>query len=1616
MLASQRTCGLPWLLVWTLSQVVIWHGFPPALGREDDGNPYVWADGKIDTVQANVGQTVSLVWRYDMKGQDYDSLLWGKADEKNNFQSIFFIKTPAEAMPVLQKSVPPSFLGRIRIKDRATLEITNVQLSDEGNYVCELRTLFMMIKAKINLIVIAPAKIKSSPPATVQYKEGEVKKLVCKATGKPNPWVIWYKDGKEVMKRKKRAEIAFDPVTDADMASYKCVAQNSGGKEERVTNVTVMFKPKETTLRTDANGNTVSVGSTVSFFCAARGYPKPTYKFYIKARGQPPRRLDYRDAELTGHIKNLGVVDSRWHGTYICIPSNSVGEGPRQELLLYVRYPPQIIRPPRDMNVDEGDQKTIVQCQADGYPSPQITWLKLSRPDQILSKGETFFITSVTREDHGLYRCMARNNVGAAAIKDFTINVRYPPVINTTASSRQVAAWIGYRATLDCYADGNPLPKYTWRNASGVIAVSETGGKLTVTAHDNSAFGDYTCEASNSRGRDSHTVTLIKVGKPGPITLNVNVRTQNSLHVQWAVSDTGQSKIMHFTLKYKLTGPKTSWVTLPILQAKISKYVVKELEPFTSYTLRLTATNEYFTSEPVDVTTMTTEAASSEPRDIVVFPVNNSAVTVKWQEPAKINAKSLSGYTVLYCRIPECDGLASEATPRVSVAHNITTAVIGSLQAFSNYTVRVKAFNTVGGAESKSVLVTTAMAAPSVPELLKVNTSGFEVRLRWNRPRMLNGEITMFRVRFQWKLLNDGSYSEEELLIPADVTDRRRRQRRRVKHTRLHFNVLRLRPQREMLISGLYPYAQYTISVCEGTGGINRGVMWGPYSDRVSVEMPEGPPSRPVNLGAYSTDLDSLSISWERPDYPNGKIRQYTIMYSNTTGRNYSVNIREDLKSEGFKYHLKGLRPYSPYTIRVRAYTLYAGPFSDPVHASTGLQSPNTAARESEMDSGSLFGGVFAGIILFAFVIIIAVLLVRNRRRKRDSTELKGNRYGVANSNDSGIGEKESLDNVPGVKYMQGRRGSEEVIGPGKFVTVKPIPVNKLAEYCQIHHSTGNKSFKEEFMCIRTPGNFSWDHSLKEENKPKNRYQNIVAYDHTRVAISELDGIPGSDYINANFIDGYNHRNKFIATQGPVSNTFDDFWRMVWEHGCSGIVMVTNIVERGKLKCQKYWPSANPEEYGRLVVTPLEEEELSHYVIRKFCIEIANSDVESPAREIVQYHYTAWPDHGVPTHATSLLSFIRRIRNSVSRDAGPIVVHCSAGVGRTGTYIVLDAMLDQMSKEGAVDIFGFVSHTRLQRNMMVQTEAQYIFIHDALMEAAKCGNTEFKVQDLHDRIKALQSRDPDSGDTYIAKEFKNLDIGDSDVETFDSASMPENKSKNRFLVLPYDRTRVKLWPYPGVLGSDYINASFIDSYQQREAFLATQAPLETTINDFWRMLWEYESYTVVMLNKDSENIKGQSYLPDKGEFVVYGLLMVEVESEERQEGYIKRQLKISNTKSSEVRNVFHFQYEDWPEDGVPQDGKLVIDMLKHIARAQQQTGNGPITVHCSDGSGRTGTFCAISIALERVKLDATIDMFQTVRNLRTQRPIMVQTPEQYKFCYEVVRHFVEAFSDYANFK
>uniref|UniRef100_A0A8C1Z4G3 Protein tyrosine phosphatase receptor type O n=1 Tax=Cyprinus carpio TaxID=7962 RepID=A0A8C1Z4G3_CYPCA len=277
-----------------------------------------------------------------------------------------------------------------------------------------------------------------------------------------------------------------------------------------------------------------------------------------------------------------------------------------------------------------------------------------------------------------------------------------------------------------------------------------------------------------------------------------------------------------------------------------------------------------------------------------------------------------------------------------------------------------------------------------------------------------------------------------------------------------------------------------------------------------------------------------------------------------------------------------------------------------------------------------------------------------------------------------------------------------------------PIQLSDFEAYIKDMSRDSAYKFSLQFEELKSVGlDLSHEAADLPVNRPKNRYTNILPYDFSRVKLISLHNDEGSDYINANFIPGYNSPHEFIATQGPLPETRNDFWNMVLQQKSHIIVMLTQCNERRRVKCDHYWPfTEEPVAYGDITVEMLSETDSPEWTIRNFRLGYADE-----TQDILHFNYTSWPDHGVPTvnAIESILQFVQIVRQQVSRTKGPIVVHCSAGVGRTGTFIALDRLMQHIQEHEYVDVLGLVSDMRSHRLSMVQTEEQYVFIHQCVL-------------------------------------------------------------------------------------------------------------------------------------------------------------------------------------------------------------------------------------------------------------------------------------------------------------
>ncbi|XP_053086759.1 receptor-type tyrosine-protein phosphatase delta isoform X21 [Pangasianodon hypophthalmus] len=1491
-------------------------------------------------------------------------------------------------------------------------------------------TLLLLLLASLLLLTHAetPPKFLRTPSDQTGV-QGGVASFVCQATGDPRPKIVWNKKGKRVSNQRFEV-IEFDdgsgsvlriqPLrTPRDEAIYECVASNSVGEISATTRLTVLredqLPPGFPTIDMGPQLKVVERTRTATMLCAASGNPDPDISWFKDFLPVNTSNNNGRIKQLRSGALQIEQSEESDQGKYECVATNNDGTRYSAPANLYVRVrrvPPRFSIPPTDSEIMPGGSVNIT-CVAVGSPMPYVKWMLGSEdltPEDDMPIGRNVLELTDVRQSAN-YTCVAMSTLGVIeAVAQITVKAlpKPPgvPVVTERTATSITLTW----------DSGNPEPvsyyiiqhksKYSedsYKEIDGVATTRYSVGGL-------SPYSDYEFRvvAVNNIGRGPPSEAIeAKTAEQAPSTAPRQVRgrmlSATTAIIHWEEPEEANGQIMGYRVYYTMDPSQhvNQWEKQIVRNANF--LTIQGLTPNKTYYIKVlayTSVGDGPLSSDLQIIAKT--GVPSQPTDFKAEAKSETSILLSWVAPPQSGQDSqIAGYELLYKRKDE------KEEKRVSFEPT-TTYLLKELRPFTTYTFQLAARSRHGtGAYTNEISAET-------PQTLFAKN--FHVKAAMKTSVLLTWEIPdNYNPAQPFTILYDNGQSVE---VDGKLTQK--------------------------LITNLQPETQYSFLLT------NRGNSAGGLQHRVStMTAPDILRTKPYLIGKTNSDgmvtveLPSVHTTekvkgyyivvvplkkqrpgkfikpWDSPDEMN--LEELLREINRTSGgvrfrrqaepKPYIAAFFKELPTE---FTLGDNKMYGDFenkqllngheyiffvlaVLEISENTMYAtSPYSDPVVSADIDPQPIIDEEEGLI---WVVGPVLA--VVFIICIVIAILLYKSKpdRKRAESEARKGS---LPNS-------KEMPSHHP-TDPVELRRLNFQTPG---MASHPPIPIMDLADHLERLKANDNLKFSQEYESIDPGQQFTWEHSNLEVNKAKNRYANVIAYDHSRVLLSSIDGIPGSDYINANYIDGYRKQNAYIATQGSLPETFGDFWRMIWEQRSANIVMMTKLEERSRVKCDQYWPNRGSETYGLIQVTLLDTVELATYCVRTFALYKSGC---SEKREVRQFQFTAWPDHGVPEHPTPFLAFLRRVKACNPPDAGPMVVHCSAGVGRTGCFIVIDAMLERIKHEKTVDIYGHVTLMRAQRNYMVQTEDQYVFIHDALLEAVTCGNTEVPARNLYAYIQKLTHIETGENVTGMELEFKRLANTKAHTSRFISANLPCNKFKNRLVnIMPYESTRVCLQPIRGVEGSDYINASFIDGYRQQKAYISTQGPLAETTEDFWRMLWEHNSTIVVMLTKLREmgREKCHQYWPAERS-ARYQYFVVDPMAEYNMPQYILREFKVTDARDGQSRTVRQFQFTDWPEQGVPKSGEGFIDFIGQVHKTKEQFGqDGPITVHCSAGVGRTGVFITLSIVLERMRYEGVVDIFQTVKMLRTQRPAMVQTEDQYQFCYRAGLEYLGSFDHYA---
>ena len=571
--------------------------------------------------------------------------------------------------------------------------------------------------------------------------------------------------------------------------------------------------------------------------------------------------------------------------------------------------------------------------------------------------------------------------------------------------------------------------------------------------------------------------------------------------------------------------------------------------------------------------------------------------------------------------------------------------------------------------------------------------------------------------------------------------------------------------------------------------------------------------------------------------------------------------------------------------------------------------------------------------------------------------------------------------------------------GADKNVTFYSNPVNPgddnpylepiELEYFKHHLDTiwGQRNALEaEYRSLGgTTQRYPWTAAKLDGNGTKNKFIDTLPYDKSRVILMQEGNSVISNYINASYIPGLYVHHTFIAAQGPKSATVEDFWRMVVEHEVENIVMVTNLYEAGTMKCERYFPTVHyrDETFGRYRVQYGEEDIYASYAIRQMAITDGTF-----TRQIRQFHFTAWPDHDVPITFKHVLDFVKVVKSSILSFDKPILVHCSAGVGRTGTFITLFNLIEAIYDQHPISIYKIVNEMREHRPQMVQTFRQYKFIYLSVLELLY-EDTAIAVEEFPREYQRYLQSDREGSVSILFDQFYELEYQCGKMTPPDCfvASDPINMSKNPIKnALPNDNNRVVLSSED--LPLDYINASYLDAFR----FIITINPLEDTILDFLQMLYQTEASLVIMLvtpdeyadmiNRKSDRVP---YWPKMPEYIDVMPFRTEVVETEETGGIMRNTIKLTNWSDNRMHTFTHIISTSWEDTDEVADINEVIDIIDIMRQEVGYVKHRPIVIHCEDGIGKSGVLYTVYKCIQSLQTCNEVDIFQLVKQLRGER-------------------------------
>lgn len=1235
----------------------------------------------------------------------------------------------------------------------------------------------------------------------------------------------------------------------------------------------------------------------------------------------------------------------------------------------------------------------ILKCTASGNPEPSCTWSGLS------SLSATWELQSVQRSHEGNYTCLANNTMAEStgitiekqSNKTVYLSIQYPPgdvTISlhcenrmTNVTSQVVHVVENDSVNITCLATSKPESTVYWTGN-----ISSSTSLLEFKTINRNQDGSYTCHASNTMKRiDNHNVTG---EKKRSIHLEVlyaptvhefddkTVKEGSDYNISCNVTP-GNPNITTFS--WTRDGDLTTFDTSILHLANVSRYDNKTYTCTAHNTMRTTAGSERdgnsSASFRLNVLYPTTIVAFFLER----FPKNSSVEVNQTNEET------------LICRVtsnPKSDialKFGTRMIKKVSQTDEISHSLIfGSCSDAGIYTC--SGINSSdSGPSTTTELNIRVRCSPETP---------LETPFKRNLTSALHVSATFTFIGLAYPEPGVGGYQWNRKTVSdwENVTD----------GDRFHISSYGVFSNLTVKNVTKEDFGFYKLTVENEMG----------HLEQLYTLTANGKPDPPSELKVIEDSITDTkaTVSWI-PGFNGGLEQRFILRYLHEQGSEANITYN-DTGQSFMKYQLNGLDSGSTYTLQL--FSINSLGHSNSVNTSFTTKDYRKSQEKVVSVEGPVVGGIVSGIIICLGVILGIFLFKRRsslRKKNEDGTFIYQNVQfpeRKVEKKSSAITQKkketsfqvlQDLDDIPTVY----REPTEYYNSPDKIEQIEKIRVSELFQYIS---DRSEESIGTEYQKLPSGLNKPCTFARKAENIALNRYNGIYPYDHSRVKIHGQSDF----FINACYIDGYASPNEYIASLGPVSKVTDNFrtfWIMVWCEQSDIIVMVTNLQEPSGMKCEQYWPDCGRSTlYGDIQVTCNKEDTFAEYTTRSLTVSKVNEQ-----RIVTHLHYTAWPDKKVPEDVTTLIEFRERIKATHSSRKGPMVVHCSAGIGRTGTLIALDRLIEEGQCESAVNVFKCVNSMREQRVKMVQTQEQYIYIYKALVNSLYFDSEIIPVESFQEYV-------TETNNNMYSQKFQQL------KESVEECSKEEldTRLENELLIdknrrgsdIPGCHNRVLLYLNRQMNESNYINAVYINSLKKRDFFIIAQSPLPETVSDFVCMIYQENCCCVVTMEdlKEPGMTVGQ-YLPYGDQTLMFGDMQVSCTTLERKPHFTVKEMKIQNGKSERGGKVaYHFQYKKWVTGrDVPSDPKEFIQFIKVVEEYANDLGDDKshVLVHCLKANERSALFCVVAILMEKMRYERQGSVLNTVRHLRTRRRTAITSTAQLKFCYEAVSAYISMY-------